>query len=100
MPAVEIGWRLAHDQWGHGYASEAARASLQGAFGTYALSDVVSLTFEGNLRSCNLMERIGMTHAPADDFTHPRLAGHALAPHVLYRITAAQWRGFGEAATG
>src|SRR5947208_17197829 len=27
-PAVEVGWRLAADQWGHGYANEAARAEL------------------------------------------------------------------------
>jgi hypothetical protein len=33
-----------------------------------------------------------MTHDPADDFTHPRLAGHPQEQHVLYRITAEQWR--------
>src|SRR5437764_14595731 len=27
-PCVEIGWRLAADRWGHGYATEAARAVL------------------------------------------------------------------------
>jgi ribosomal-protein-alanine N-acetyltransferase len=33
-----------------------------------------------------------MTRNPAEDFVHPQLpAGHALAPHVLYRLTAADW---------
>jgi hypothetical protein len=33
------------------------------------------------------MERIGMTHSPAEDFDHPLLAaGHPLRRHVLYRI--------------
>jgi ribosomal-protein-alanine N-acetyltransferase len=37
------------------------------------------------------MERIGMTHDPADDFDHPRIpVGHALRRHVLYRMRAAQ----------
>jgi ribosomal-protein-alanine N-acetyltransferase len=36
------------------------------------------------------MERIGMTHDPADDFDHPKLAGHPLARHVLYRMRPEQ----------
>jgi 3-dehydroquinate dehydratase/shikimate dehydrogenase len=39
-PAVEIGWRLAFDHWGHGYATEGARASLQYGFQTLKLKEV------------------------------------------------------------
>jgi RimJ/RimL family protein N-acetyltransferase len=85
-PCVEIGWRLARTAWGHGYATEAARAALDYAFGTLKLDEVVSMTVPANLRSRAVMERLGMTRLPADDFDHPRLPqGHALQRHVLYR---------------
>ncbi len=86
-PCVEIGWRLAHEHWGHGYASEAAQASLEFGFGHLALDEIVSFTTAANRRSQAVMERIGMTHSPADDFDHPALPeGHPLRRHVLYRI--------------
>jgi RimJ/RimL family protein N-acetyltransferase len=86
-PCVEIGWRLATAHWGHGYATEAARAVLVHAWDVVGLDDVVSFTTVGNVRSRAVMERLGMRHAPADDFEHPRLPPeHPLRPHVLYRI--------------
>jgi RimJ/RimL family protein N-acetyltransferase len=86
-PAVEVGWRLARNAWGHGYASEAARRSLEYGFTDADLPEIVSFTYVGNLRSRAVMERIGMTRDPADDFLHPRLAEDShLRPHVLYRI--------------
>ena len=91
-PCVEIGWRLAHDSRGHGYATEAARAALDHAFGTMRLDEIVSFTAAINLRSERVMQRLGMTHATADDFDHPALPpGHPLARHVLYRISRAAW---------
>ena len=66
-PAVEIGWRLAQSAWGHGYASEAARAALGFAFTTAGLLDVVSMTTPTNVRSQLVMQRIGMRRDPADD---------------------------------
>jgi RimJ/RimL family protein N-acetyltransferase len=86
-PCVEIGWRLAFEHWGSGYASEAARAALSYAFGALGLEEVVSFTVPANQRSIGVMERIGMTRSPADDFPHPSLPdGHPLRPHVLYRL--------------
>jgi RimJ/RimL family protein N-acetyltransferase len=91
-PAVEVGWRLAKDAWGNGYATEAARASLAHAFGPTGLDEVVSFTATTNKPSQRVMERIGMRHDEADDFDHPRLEkGHRLERHVLYRITRAAW---------
>ncbi|MFI5711974.1 GNAT family N-acetyltransferase [Kribbella sp. NPDC051620] len=91
-PCVEIGWRLAKDAWGNGYATEAARASLAYGFGEAGLDEVISFTATTNKPSQRVMERIGMTHDPADDFDHPRLPdGHPLQRHVFYRITRAQW---------
>ena len=86
-PCVEIGWRLAREHWGHGYATEAARAAVSVGFEDYGLREIVSFTVPANFRSRRVMERIGMTHDPADDFDHPRLPeGHALRRHVLYRL--------------
>jgi len=87
-PAVEVGWRLAHAYWGRGYAPEGARAALDYAFDVIGLDEVVSFTTVANLRSQRVMQKIGMTHDPADDFDHPALPeGHPQRPHVLYRIS-------------
>ncbi|MFL6155236.1 MAG: GNAT family N-acetyltransferase [Marmoricola sp.] len=86
-PCVEVGWRLARSAWGQGYASEAGLAALRYGFTTLGLDEIVSFTSVGNLRSRAVMERIGMTRDPAEDFEHPNLEpGHRLRPHVLYRI--------------
>ena len=91
-PAVEIGWRLARDHWGKGYATEAARASLDYAFDTLKLDEVVSFAVETNLRSRKVMERIGMVHEPAFDFAHPGIDPQSpIAPHAFYCITKRQW---------
>jgi ribosomal-protein-alanine N-acetyltransferase len=87
-PCVEVLWRLARWAWGHGYATEAARAALRYGFGTLGLGEIVSFTTVANTRSQHVMTRLGMTHDPADDFDHPRLPpGHPLRRHVLFRIT-------------
>jgi RimJ/RimL family protein N-acetyltransferase len=89
-PAVEVGWRLAPSAWGKGYATEAGLASIAFGFRDVGLDEIVSFTSAANIRSRAVMERIGMTHDPADDFDHPELEEtDLLRPHVLYRITAA-----------
>lgn len=86
-PCVEVGWRLARRYWGHGYATEAARLALAYGFDVLGLAEIVSFTTESNQRSRRVMERLGMTRNPADDFDHPRLPeGHPLRRHVLYRL--------------
>ena len=88
-PCVEIGWRLAPEFWGKGLATEGARAVLQHGFTALALPEIVAFTVLLNLRSRRVMEKLAMTHNPADDFDHPRLPeGHPLRRHVLYRKTA------------
>ena len=87
-PCVEVGWRLASACWGRGYATEGARAALAFGFARLGLAEIVSFTVPANVRSRRVMERLGMTHDPADDFDHPALPeGHPLRRHVLYRAT-------------
>jgi len=87
MPAVEIGWRLAFNCWGRGLATEGARAVIRYAFEDLGLDSLVSFTVPENLRSRHVMEKLGMTHDPHDDFDHPSLPkGHSMRRHVLYRL--------------
>jgi len=89
QPCVEVGWRLATEYWGKGYATEGARAEIAFGFDVIGLEEIVSFTVPANKRSRRVMEKIGMTHDPADDFDHPMLpAEHPLRRHVLYRMTA------------
>jgi ribosomal-protein-alanine N-acetyltransferase len=91
-PAVEVGWRLARRAWGHGYATEGARAALAFGFDTVGLGEIVSFTTRANRRSRQVMERLAMTRDPGDDFDHPSLApDDPLRPHVLYRLTRDAW---------
>ena len=93
MPCVEVGYGLAFDHWGRRYATEGARAVLDFGFETAGLTEIVAMAVTTNHRSRRVMERLGMTHDPSDDFDHPHIAdGHPLRRHVLYRLTARQWR--------
>jgi RimJ/RimL family protein N-acetyltransferase len=85
-PAVEMAWRLAPAYWGQGYATEAARAGLDYGFGELGLTEIVATTVPANWRSRRVMERLGMTRAPEDDFDHPRVPQGPLKRHVLYRL--------------
>ena len=65
---------------------KAGRAALDYGFDVLGLDEVVSFTTVANLRSQRVMQKLGMTHDPADDFDHPALPeGHPQRPHVLYR---------------
>ncbi len=87
-PCIEIGWRLRRAAWGRGYAPEAARAALQFGWDVVGLAEIQSWTTTANVNSRRVMEKIGMTRDPADDFDHPALAeGHPQRRHVRYRIT-------------
>ena len=92
-PCVEIGWRLAREHWGHGYATEAATAALAFGFGARALEEIVAFTVAANISSRRVMGRLGMRRLPADDFEHPAIPeGHPLRPHVLYRLRRTDWK--------
>jgi RimJ/RimL family protein N-acetyltransferase len=92
-PFFEIGYRFDRSAWGLGYATEAAREAVRYGFEDVGLAEIVSMTTPANLRSQAVMDRLGMTHDPADDFDHPRVpVGDPHRRHVLYRLTAEQWR--------
>ena len=83
---VEIGWRLAPEFWGRGYATEAARAWLDFGFDQAGLDEIWSFAVAGNGPSIAVMKRIGMRQTA--EFDHPGIPDtHPdLRRHVLYRI--------------
>jgi RimJ/RimL family protein N-acetyltransferase len=90
----EVGWRLARTAWHLGYATEAAQAALDVAFGDLGLEEVWSITSVLNLPSQAVMVRLGMRRFA--EFEHPRVeVGHPIRPHVAYRIASTDQRGSG-----
>lgn len=91
-PCVEIGWRLAKEFWGKGYAPEAARESLKYGFEQSGLEEIIAITSTTNVNSMTVMKKIGMKTNPDENFPHPKLEdGHPLQMHVLYRLSKDQW---------
>jgi ribosomal-protein-alanine N-acetyltransferase len=91
-PCAEIGWRLSPEHWGQGLATEGSREMVRYAFEVVGLDALVSFTAPGNLKSRRVMEKLGMTRDPAEDFDHPLLPeGHPLRRHVLYRLRRAEF---------
>jgi RimJ/RimL family protein N-acetyltransferase len=82
---LEIGWALAPDAWGCGYAVEAARAVIADGFARTDAPEILAFTGTTNLRSQAVMQRLGMTRMPERDFDHPLLANdHPLRRHIVY----------------
>lgn len=91
-PCIEIGWRLAKEYWGKGYATEAGRAVLTFTFEGLGLKDVYSFTSIDNQKSVAVMERLGLKNMN-NNFEHPILPeGDPLSEHVLYKITQERWK--------
>jgi RimJ/RimL family protein N-acetyltransferase len=84
-PVVEAGWRLAPEVWGQGLASEGAAAALDWGFANLDVAEIVAFTAQANLKSQQVMRRIGMQPDPGRDFDHPNLAaGHPLHRHLVF----------------
>jgi RimJ/RimL family protein N-acetyltransferase len=89
---AELGWRLASDCWGHGYASEAARAAADWVFANLADDAAWAITTVENHGSRAVMQRLGMTYQPELDFDHPNVPmDDPLLRHVTYRIGRDEW---------
>lgn len=91
---IEIGWRLATRYWGNGYATEAASALLSFGFTDMKLEEIIAVAVRSNRRSLAVMQRIGMTCDPREDFDHPRVPGThpKLKRHAVWRIARSDWR--------
>ena len=88
-PCVEIGWRLAREHWGQGYATEAATAWLAHGFDVLELPEIVAFTDAGNARSLAVMARLGMLRDAARDFVHPEFPKGP--PMLVHALACASW---------
>lgn len=79
---VEIGWRLGRSSWGHGYATEAARACLSYGFDVLGRPEIVAISAAANTRSHAVMTRLGMVRDPSLDFVDGGL------PSYVHRLSA------------
>ncbi len=95
LGVVEIGWRLAPEFWGNGYATEAGGELLRFGFEELDLAEIVSFAVRQNEPSIAVMRRLGMRHEPAGDFDHPKVPDtHPhLKRHVFYTLSRTDWRG-------
>jgi RimJ/RimL family protein N-acetyltransferase len=86
VPAgLEIGWALAPDAWGAGYAVEAARAVIADGFARHDVPEILAFTGTTNWRSRAVMQRLGMVRMADRDFDHPALPlDHPLRRHIVY----------------
>jgi [ribosomal protein S5]-alanine N-acetyltransferase len=76
---VELGYTLGRPWWGRGYATEAAGAWLETAFGRLGIAEVVALAEPANTASLRVLEKLGMTR----DGERPAFG----RPHAVYRAT-------------
>jgi ribosomal-protein-alanine N-acetyltransferase len=79
-PGCELGWLLARDAWGQGFAQEAARAAIACGREQLGLGELISLIRPDNRRSIALAERLGAALETEIEF----MGGRAL----LYRHAA------------
>jgi len=84
----EVGWRLREDAWGHGYAKEAAQASLKVGFEQFDAPHILALTVEENVPSWGLMKRLGMSRRIDLDFESTFFGTESI---IAYSITREQW---------
>jgi RimJ/RimL family protein N-acetyltransferase len=80
---IEIGWILAAPYWGRGYATEAAAAVVAYGFERLALPAIVAVAMPENVKSTNVMRRLGMR-----DCGIARFYGRDVA---YFRLTAAEF---------
>lgn len=87
-PCTEIGWRLQHDAWGQGFATEGAIRCLEYGFATFHFPEIYSFTAVINKRSEQVMIKAGMQKTGY--FDHPLVPDHSpLLRHILYKMVPA-----------
>jgi RimJ/RimL family protein N-acetyltransferase len=85
LPAIEVGWRLGAEFWGHGYATEAAAAALDWGFGELGYERIVAIFEPENVASGQVMDRLGFGRGRATVEPERDL------PILVRVVSAADW---------
>ena len=85
---IEIGWRLAPEHWGRGYATEARGRCSRFGFAISSLPEIISFAVADNYRSSAVMQRLGMPHDRDVDFHHPRVPDSPAASEAARALSA------------
>jgi RimJ/RimL family protein N-acetyltransferase len=75
---TEVGWMLHRDAWGHGYATEAARACIDWGFAQLTLPYLTAMIQPENVRSVRVAERLGLTPLRTDVLLGDEVVVYAL----------------------
>jgi RimJ/RimL family protein N-acetyltransferase len=84
-PGPEVGYLLGRDWWGHGYATEAARAAMDWGFEQLGFTDLLSLIDPANKASIAVATRLGESLRGDTDLWGNRV--------LIYGISRADWAG-------
>jgi RimJ/RimL family protein N-acetyltransferase len=87
-PGLEVGWTLGQEYWGRGYATEAARVSLNYAFLTLPVDEVIATIHPGNIASQKVAAKLGERCRYRTDIV---AAGQVYTCDV-WAISRAEWR--------
>jgi RimJ/RimL family protein N-acetyltransferase len=82
---IEISYGIRRDAWGHGFATEAARAGLDFAFRAHALPEVVALVYPANMASQRVIAKLGFQPAGSRNAYGTDLLFHRLAREVYLK---------------
>jgi RimJ/RimL family protein N-acetyltransferase len=80
---TEVGYLLEHSFWGKGYATEAARASLQYGFSHYDFSNIIALIHPDNLASRRVIEKCGAVFSETISLWGIRLMRYKVERDIL-----------------
>ncbi len=94
-PAAEVGWSLLRDAWGRGYATEAARASIDWVFDALGWTEVAHVIAPDNIASAAVAARLGSVNRGPTQLPPPHEANRV----DLWGQGAAEWRGRNVPAT-
>ena len=75
---AEVGWVLRHEAWGHGYATEAARACAAWGFRQFDYPYLTAMIRPETVRSIRVAERLGMTPLREDLLFDVSVVVHAV----------------------
>ena len=90
---AELGYRLRRQEWGHGFASEGAKALVDWGFRSACYDTIVAATMAVNQASRRVMEKVGMTHRRTDFAEWPDPIPGSEHGEVWYELTRAGWNG-------